>query len=312
MVKVDATSRKSPLITRTQRMQEETNNSLTQLIRDQFTIQTWLSFGAILQGGLFLLFGRLALLPAFLYLLYTGLDAYTIATGWRANPYLADTIPHNFAAAIPDAEGNYGPTPAASSVVVLLIGTRWNHPAGMFAPGVRQIADHFTGMVRTLQQKEEYGLLGTSAWLSAGDSNVPYADGASAPPPRTSHNELMNVMYFASVEQLHAFAQGPEHRAAWDWWNRTVHQHRHISIWHETYHAPPGHWEAIAANSHPRGVMATRHKVWDSGKGEAVFASPVVDARKGVLKSAKGRMARGEFGGEGEGKKEGYGYGGDV
>lgn len=56
------------------------------------------------------------------------------------------------------------------------------------------------------------------------------------------------------MESLHAFAQGPAHRAGWNWWNRTVKQHPHIGIMHEVYAAPKGHWENIYVNCPPFGM----------------------------------------------------------
>ena len=56
------------------------------MIRDQFTITTWLSLGAILQGGFFLIFGRLALLPAVLLVTFKVLVAYAQTVGWMHNP----------------------------------------------------------------------------------------------------------------------------------------------------------------------------------------------------------------------------------
>jgi hypothetical protein len=70
---------------------------------------------------------------------------------------------------------------------------------------------------------------------------------------RTS-NQVMVVCYFRTLEDLHNFAHGPLHRKGWDWWNRMTKDHPHLSIMHEVYHAPKGHWENIFINNHLTGI----------------------------------------------------------
>lgn len=94
------------------------------------------------------------------------------------------------------------------------------------------------------------------------------------------------------MEGLHNFAHSPYHREAWDWWNRTlVKEHKHFSIYHETYHVPKDHYESIYINSHISGLHSTVFKVPDE-EGNEVYTHPIVDASKGVLKTSAGRMAR--------------------
>ena len=64
----------------------------------------------------------------------------------------------------------------------------------------------------------------------------------------------MTVYYFRSMAGLHKFAHAPAHRAGWNWWNRTVKEHPHISIMHEVYEAPAGAWESIYVNYKPIGL----------------------------------------------------------
>ena len=248
------------------------------IIRDQLQLSTWLALGALAQGPLYLLLGRLAFAPAFVLLLYRALDAYAQATGWKHNSYMDDVLLQKFSAQFPDEEGTYGPEPSKQGVVVLLIGTRCNHPLGILAPGFKTSGDYFASMARDLDaHSEEFGFLGMSTYLNAND--------------RTTGNELVNFAYFRTTAGLHAFAHSDYHRGAWDWWNRTVKQHPHLSIFHEIFEAPKGHWENIYVNSHPSGLNATAHKVIDE-EGQELWASPVVDASRGLLKTSGGRMSR--------------------
>lgn len=229
---------------------------------------------------MYLLLGRVALIPAFVILIYRAVDAYLMAIGWKHNVYNEDIIREKFAAAFPDDEGRYGPKPADSDVVVLLIGTRCNHPLGILAPGFKGLGDYFTSMAKTLEDNaDEFDFLGMTSWLNAGD--------------RATQSELMSVAYFKSPEGLHRFAHSQHHMDGWNWWSREVAKLPHLSLYHESYHAPRGHWEAIYLNSHVSGVMSTTHKVFDQASGQHVWASPMVDASKGVMRTSLGRMGKG-------------------
>lgn len=65
-----------------------------------------------------------------------------------------------------------------------------------------------------------------------------------------------------------------------------------MSIYHETFHVPKGHWETIYINSHPSHLASSAHKITDEKTGEELWASPIVDASKGLLKTSAGRMSR--------------------
>lgn len=250
----------------------------TQFIRDQFTISTWLCIGGVIQGALILALGRLALLPAVAVLLYRTLDTYAMVIGFKKNIYMKDVITQKFSAQIPDEIGEFGSQPANAPVTVFIIGTRSNHPLGMLAPGFKELGDHFQGMAKDLEKHaEEYGFLGMTTWLNAS--------------VRATSSELQQVAYFRSYDGLHAFAHSEIHRKAWDWWNRTVAQHPHLAIYHETYDVPAGHWETIYANSHPSGLGTATFKITDDTGSEA-YASSIVDASRGKLKSSAGRMNR--------------------
>jgi len=60
------------------------------LIRDNFTLTTWLCFGAVIQSGLFLVLGRPAVLPALAFLAYRSLRAYAMSVGWIHDVYMDD------------------------------------------------------------------------------------------------------------------------------------------------------------------------------------------------------------------------------
>ena len=235
--------------------------------------------GAVAQGVLFLMLGRIALLPAVAILLFRTLDAYAMSVGWKRNKYMDGVIPKKYSTSFPDDTGRYGNKPADSEVVVFLIGTRSNHPLGLFGPGVKQMGDYFTQMTNDLEtHAEEFGYLGQTSWLNSNN--------------RHTNSEIMQVCYFRTVEGLHNFSHSQYHRNGWNWWNKNFKQFSHMSIFHETYHVPKGHWESIYVNSHQSGINATTHKYIDEETGKEMYASPIVDASKGLLKTSAGRMSR--------------------
>ena len=257
---------------------------LYSLLRDNFQTTTWLCFGAFAQTVLFVLadkfaVGRLALIPAALVLAYRTLDAYLMSIGWKHNIYMDGIIQKKYSTAFPDELGHYGNKPAKNDIVVFLIGTRSNHPMGMFAPGVKDINEYFGQMAKDLDKHaDEFGFLGMTSWLNSSN--------------RKTNNEIMQVCYFRSVEGLHKFAHSEYHRKGWDWWNKNFKSFPYMSIYHETYHVPKGNWESIYVNSHVSGLNATTHKFTDEMTGQEMYASPIVDASKGLLKTSAGRMAR--------------------
>ncbi|CAK1358652.1 hypothetical protein CB0940_06767 [Cercospora beticola] len=260
--------------------------ALQSIIRDQFTIQTWLAFGAAAQAVLYVAVGAYAFVPVTFYLLLIGLETALISTGLISNPYMKGVIPKKFSAQIPDASGNYGSKPADTDIVVFLIGARSNHPLGVLAPGMPTSAKHFENLAGVLEDHaDEFGFLGMTSWFN-------YTQ-------RSTKSDSLYVCYFRTVEGLHAFAHSSYHREAWNWWNTSTKKYPHLSIYHETYHVPKGHWENIYINSYASGITSTTTKVVDKETGEERWASPVVDASKGLLKTSASRMAR-SHGGEHE------------
>jgi heme-degrading monooxygenase HmoA len=247
-------------------------------LRDQLDLSTWICIGAVVQGLLYLAIGRLSLTPAIALMLWRIFDAWAQATGLKHNTYMDGVMLQKTSAQFPDEEGNFGNKPANQDVVVFMIGTRYNHPYGLFAPHVKQIGDYFTEMIENLEKlPDDYGFLGAST----------YANTISS-----SKNELMIVCYFRNVEGLHAFAHSDYHMPAWNYWNQKVKEMPHITIFHETYRVPAGNWESIHVNSKISGLNATVFKVPEEGTGKEVYRRPIVDASKGLLKTSAGRMGR--------------------
>lgn len=239
---------------------------------------TWLALGALAQGALFLIFGKIALIPVVLLLGYRSADAYLMAEGYIRNRYMDGVIRNKFAAQIPDENGEFSGEPADASIVVFLVGLRNNHPYSILAPGFKDMGTFFAGMQKHLEENaEEYGFLGMSCWASSTQ--------------RETQNEMMNVVYFKNYDGLHKFAHGKAHREPWRWYNSMATKIPHLSIWHEAYVVPKGNWEAMYVNSHINHLAATSYKITDS-EGKTKWASPVVDATKGLLRTSQGRMSR--------------------
>ncbi|KAK7538492.1 uncharacterized protein J3D65DRAFT_552534, partial [Phyllosticta citribraziliensis] len=239
-------------------------------IRDQLTISSWLALGACLQSLLFLVAGRIALVPAFVLIFYRIVDTALMVKGIKPDPEAMDNIIRNkYTVLYPDGQGKYTGKPANKDIVVFMIGARSNHPLGLLAPGFGTMGDYFDSMCKDIEARsEEYGLLGHTNYAVQGDVST--------------STETMSVMFFENFEGLHKFAHDPLHREAWNWWNRDLAKFGHLSIWHEAFHSPAGHWEGIYVNSHPRGLGQS---------GTKAYFSPIVDARKGVLKTSAGRIS---------------------
>jgi heme-degrading monooxygenase HmoA len=175
----------------------------------------------------------------------------------------------------PGANGNRQ-NPAEEQVCAIILAVRSNHPLGIFASGYEEVGNYFSNMMKQLEkQSTEYGFLGASSWLSTADRGV--------------SSEYMTIIYFDSLESLHAYAHGPLHTEAMNWWSKTEHKLPHIGIMHEVFAAPKNSWEGIYVNYHPTGLGATRKEV--SVGGEKVWMNPLVKGR-GRLTYSKGRMGR--------------------
>jgi hypothetical protein len=146
---------------------------------------------------------------------------------------------------------------------------------GILGPNFKELGEFFDKMQKDVETNaEKYGFLGASSWIGNGE--------------RATGNDLLTVMYFKTAEGVHAFAHDPCHRDGWLWWNKIVATSPYISIWHELYVAPKGHYESIYVNTEPILFGATVSPV--GTKEGKKWISSVVDASRGVLKSSRSRM----------------------
>lgn len=176
---------------------------------------------------------------------------------------------------------------------------------GILAAGAADLA-HISEEIFTAaeKEKEKYGFLGSSNWI--GNSH------------QATDNELLTIMYFRDMDGLHRFAHDDIHREGWRWWNDHVKQYPHIAIWHEAYNVPAGRWESVYINTEPTmlgkqystqpflffepsasvgganscAIGATTHprRKADSSEIQTRWHSPIIDSRKGLLKTMGGRM----------------------
>lgn len=273
----------TPIFTDSQALKPATSNPafFHYLIRDQFTIQTWLTFGAAIQGLLLLLPIRpvYAIAPAFLLLLAKAIDTLMITFNLKPNSYIAKVLDTKFSALIPNSDGTFGKKEgqeSADKVTILLLGFRINHPLGPLAPGARDIANYFQNMTKDLgEHRATNGYLGATTYLHASSD-------------RATKSEIMTTFYFRSLADVDRWAHSAVHREGWNWWSKVRKEHKHLSINHEVYEAPRGKFENIYDNSEPMGFATTQYQVTDEN-GEEKWASPLVYAEKGQLANGSGR-----------------------
>lgn len=98
------------------------------------------------------------------------------------------------------------------------------------------------------------------------------------------------IFYFKSMDHIHRWAHGPVHREGWDWYNKHTKQYPHIGVWHEGYEAPAGKWESVYINQGATGFGTTKHWYTDES-GQERWTSPLIDASRGRLNTAKGRLS---------------------
>jgi heme-degrading monooxygenase HmoA len=110
----------------------------------------------------------------------------------------------------------------------------------MLTPGYKEVGDRFEGMIRELSaDASKHGFLGASAWLNATD--------------RTTSSEYASIVYFENEDYLHAYAHGPMHSAAMQWWREAEKDLKHVGIMHEVFACPKDGWEGVYLNYHPTG-----------------------------------------------------------
>ncbi|TQB77081.1 hypothetical protein MPDQ_005567 [Monascus purpureus] len=264
------------------------NAPLYAIIFDNFQKSTWFLIAASLQGLLTWLFPTvLTFLPALFILAYRALDPVLIMYGLRPNPYMKDVIPGKISAQVPDETGQFGEQPSRKTVVVLLLGSRSNHPLGILYPEYQKIEKFISEMMQDLEtNREEYTFLTSSSWISNSDSI------------RNVARETMTVFYFQSLEGLHRFSHGPSHRAGWDWWNQTVKEHPNLSIMHEVYEAPAGSWENVYMNYWPTSFAKAQFPInrgdveKETDGQQKKWIGNIVDASRMNMKSSMNRLGR--------------------
>ncbi|KAF2161996.1 hypothetical protein M409DRAFT_69493 [Zasmidium cellare ATCC 36951] len=243
--------------------------SFLHLLRDNFSITTWLLFGALLQGlaCLLLPYPNIALIaPVTLFLFYKLFYITLIALALIPDPLAKNVIP-----------GRSTP-PSGQSVTAILLATRANSSLGIFSPGFKEVGDYFASFIRDMNSDPtRYGYLGSNTLLSA---NGDQATGA----------ESMGLVYFKNEQKLHELVHGPSHTAAVEWYMRNGgRDFAHIGLMHEAFAAPRNGWEGIYLKFKPTGLGATTKEVEVEGK--KVWMSPLVKG-KGRLSYSKGRMGR--------------------
>lgn len=257
---------------------------INQLLTNNFRGTTILLCGALVQGILVLLIPRYwILLPSLFALLIRFADSLAVTFHFRPNRYLEDAIFQKWSPQVPDTEGNFSETPANEKVAILLLSIKLNHPLGLFAPNVDGVNKHAMTMFKELDSGNTApGFFGQSQFMS---TDV------------RGGQEILNISYWRSIENVHAYAGGPSHVEAIKWWAAQEKKEsgslKHIGIAHEVFEAPRGKWEAVSLNFQPTRLGATTYlKKGDKMIGGVVddqWISPVLAAR-GKLASSKGRL----------------------
>ncbi|KAK7911927.1 hypothetical protein PG985_014408 [Apiospora marii] len=249
------------------------------LIRDSFTISTWLAMGAAVQCLLAACLPlQFALLPAPALLLCRLVKTALMSAGLIEHGLDEGVIRGKYTAQVPGPDGALPQSPSENGVCLLMLAARTSHPMGAFSPGYKKLGALLEKMRAALEDDKEYGdrygFLGQTTSLVANE--------------QYTGSQLMMLCYFRSVDGVHAFAHGPLHREAWTWWYDVIKTYPHLSIQHELYNVPPGHWENVYVNAHPSGLAAVDAPV----RCEGGWTRPLFDARKLNLKTTNGRLGR--------------------
>lgn len=118
------------------------------------SLRTSLLLGAVLQSLLLVVLPtKYAVAPAIIYLGSIFIDAVLVTTGKRPNPYLEGMPAKKFSAMLPDENGELN-GPGKEKVAVLLLGAKFNHPLGFFAPKAKDFGDWAQSMYSQLEDPE--------------------------------------------------------------------------------------------------------------------------------------------------------------
>ncbi|KPM34360.1 hypothetical protein AK830_g12215 [Neonectria ditissima] len=252
--------------------------------KDSFKFNTIVLVGALLQLAVCLVLpARWAVVPAISLLLNSVITTIFQSRNRLSNEYQTHVVPGRATAQVPFVPtatgGCFGSQPADASIVVFNIGSQFNHPLGLLAPGVKDMGERFDAMLRDLtDRREELGLLGVSAWI--GDE-------------RRSNNTNGLTCHFRNLDGLHRFAHEPLHRETWDWFNAK--KYPHIGVFHETYCVPAKSYETVYLNCRPILMGRVAAKVTNEGE-EPQWANGLVSADTPALKTQYSRMSRDEKG----------------
>ena len=217
------------------------------MVRDQFSIATWLSIGAVIQAAAYALLpyrNIVTVLPVVLFLSYKLAYTTCVMTGLLSNPRMKDVIPYRTTLLFPDEKGVQDKA-ADTTVCAIILGVVSNHSLGMLGPGFKGVGDRFDNMVAQMSaDASKYGYLGHSAWLNAADN--------------MTSSEYMTILYFENEQYLHEYAHGPMHSEAMKWWREVEKNIPHVGIMHEVFACPKRSWEAIYLNYPPIGKYHVR------------------------------------------------------
>ena len=247
--------------------------------KDTIKPHTIILIGALLQLVLCSILPlRWAVVPPSIFLLNSIITTISQIFSTRPNEYTSTAVPGRVTAQLPLENGKFGGQPSSRSIVVFNLGVQWNHPLGLLAPGVPELAKDFMAMNKELKsRREEFDLLGLSSWR--GDD-------------RASNNTLVTTYYFKDVESIHRFAHEPLHRQMWD--KFSANKHSHIGIFHETFCVPAKAWETVYVNCHPILMGRAADKV--EVDGEEMWVNSLVSADMPALKTQYARLGRNERG----------------
>ncbi|KAJ6022363.1 hypothetical protein N7460_012758 [Penicillium canescens] len=249
------------------RPQKTRGLALERLILNHLSLSSWLLIGCLFQSLILALtpsaYAQIPMVGAFAILGVRLIKAVLITYGSIKNPYREGVVPQKYAAQIPNADGEFSDVPASERVVCFHLGSKFHHPAGIFATDSRAMGNHLGSH---WQSYDERGAL---------ENNF--------------------IAYWRSIGDVHRFAYGEKHRKAWDWFNSLSKERSDfLGINHEIFSSEPGQWEAIYGNFQPSLLGATTYlKKGDKmigGTVEDKWISPLVDARRGKFRTSAGRL----------------------
>jgi hypothetical protein len=144
-----------------------------QVLRNNFSIGTWIALGSVLQGVASLLLPRrYALVPAVSLLAFRLLRAGLMCLGLVPNPHMDKVFLGKFTSLIPGRDGSPPKRGSDQEVAVMILATRSNQcvaprtpkqfhrtkissPLGIFAPGYNQLSTLFGKLLMELHKKAE-------------------------------------------------------------------------------------------------------------------------------------------------------------